>query len=304
MALFKIENSTVRKITAKDLDLEKNIQIIFENNLEELLGITFLAHEYSTSFGGRIDSLGIDKDGNPCIIEYKKGQNDNVINQGLSYLYWLLDHRADFEKICSSKNISIEIDWESPRVICIAENYNKFDLDAVNIFTINVELWRYRIYDENILYLEQENFNKIKVPIINNIIKKNHQNEERPNVQKHYSIEHHTDKSNEEIKSLFSILRENIILIDEEVKEDPKKLYLAYKINGTNFADIIFYKNELRITLNIKSGNINDPNSKTTDFTKPKKGHCGNGDYEVKIDDKKDLDYVMSLIKQSYDLNK
>ena len=93
-------------------------------------------------------------------------------------------------------------------------------------------------------------------------------------------------------------------MIDEEVKEDPKKLYLAYKINGTNFADIIFYKNELRITLNIKSGNINDPNSKTTDFTKPKKGHWGNGDYEVKIDDKKDLDYVMSLIKQSYDLNK
>lgn len=303
MALFKIENLTVKKITAKELDLEKNIQLLFENNMEELLGITFLEHEYSTSFGGRIDSLGIDKYGSPCIFEYKKGQNDNVINQGLSYLYWLLDHKAEFEKICGDKKINIDIDWDSPRVICVAESYNKFDLDAVNIFTISVELWRYIIYDDNILYLEQENFQKIKVPL-NNIIKKNKQDEEVRYIQKKYSIEHHTDKSSNKIKDLFSILRENIILIDEEVKEDSKKLYLAYKINGTNFSDIIFYKNELRITLNIKSGNINDPQNKTTDFTKPKKGHWGNGDYEVKIDDKKDLDYVIFLIKQSYNLNK
>lgn len=303
MALFKIENSTVKKITAKELDLEKNIQSLFENNMEELLGITFLEHEYSTSFGGRIDSLGIDKDGSPCILEYKKGQNENVINQGLSYLYWLLDHKAEYEKICSDKKINIGIDWDSPRVICIAESYNKFDLDAVNIFTISVELWRYRIYDENILYLEQENFQKIKVPL-NNIIKKSKQDEDARYIQKKYSIEHHTDKSSDEIKTLFSILRENIILIDEEVKEDSKKLYLAYKINGTNFADIIFYKNELRITLNIKSGNIDDPQNKTTDFTNPKKGHWGNGDYEIKIDDKNDLDYIIFLIKQSYNLNK
>lgn len=82
MALFKINGSAVKKITAKDLDLERNLQELFETNLEEILSIIFLAHEYSTSFGGRIDTLGIDKNGSPCIIEYKKNQNDNVINQG------------------------------------------------------------------------------------------------------------------------------------------------------------------------------------------------------------------------------
>ena len=51
----------------------------------------------------RIDSLGIDKNGSPCIIEFKKNQNDNVINQGLSYLRWLLDHKADFEILCQNK---------------------------------------------------------------------------------------------------------------------------------------------------------------------------------------------------------
>jgi len=50
------------------------------------LNIDFLASEYSMSFGGRIDSFGIDKNGSPVIVEYKRNQNDNVINQGLSYL--------------------------------------------------------------------------------------------------------------------------------------------------------------------------------------------------------------------------
>jgi len=103
MALFKINNSVVKKLVARDLDLERNLQVIFEANLEEILNIIFLAHEYSTSFGGRIDTLGIDKNGSPCIIEYKKNQNENVINQGLSYLRWLLDHKADFEILCQNK---------------------------------------------------------------------------------------------------------------------------------------------------------------------------------------------------------
>ena len=152
MALFKINNSVVKKLVARDLDLERNLQVIFEANLEEILNIIFLANEYSTSFGGRIDTLGIDKNGSPCIIEYKKNQNENVINQGLSYLRWLLDHKADFEILCQNNKVDIEIDWDSPRVICIAESYNKFDLDTADILPIKVELLRYRIYDENILY--------------------------------------------------------------------------------------------------------------------------------------------------------
>ena len=142
---LKIKGSVVEKIKAKDLDLEKNLQSLFEQNLEELLNIYFLAHEYSTSFGGRIDTLGIDKNGSPCIIEYKKNQNDNVINQGLSYLRWLLDHKADFEILCQGKKFEIDIDWDSPRVICIAESYSKFDLDTADILPINVELLRYRV---------------------------------------------------------------------------------------------------------------------------------------------------------------
>ena len=72
MALFKINGSAVKKIIANDFDLEKSTRSLFEQNLEEILNIVFLAHEYSTSFGGRIDTLWYRQNGSPCIIEYKK----------------------------------------------------------------------------------------------------------------------------------------------------------------------------------------------------------------------------------------
>jgi len=304
MALFKINGTTVKKITAKDLDLERNLQVLFEANLNELLNIAFLSHEFPTSFGGRIDTLGIDKDGAPCIIEYKKNQNDSVINQGLSYLYWLLDHKADFEKICQNKKIGIEIDWDSPRVICIAESYNKFDLDTVNILPINVELWRYRIYDENILFLEPENFQKVRVSTANIVRKSKHDKEKQQIIQKNYSVDEHLEKAGEDIKSLFFKLREKIISLDTEIKEEPQKHYIAYKLS-TNFADIEVYRNQLKIFINVKSGQLVDHDSIARDMENPKHiGHHGNGDYEVRLESENNLDAVFSLIKQSYDVNK
>jgi len=140
MALFSIQNGSIKKIPSIKVGLERDIQKIFEENLNKILNITFLASEYSTSFGGRIDSLGIDNNGSPIIIEYKRNQNDNVINQRLSYLPWLLDHKANFEVLVQKVKVDVAIDWASPRAICVAESYNKFDLDATDLLPINIEI--------------------------------------------------------------------------------------------------------------------------------------------------------------------
>ncbi len=304
MALFKINGSAIKKLTAKELDLEKRLQELFENNLEEILNIVFLAHEYSTSFGGRIDTLGIDKNGSPCIIEYKKNQNDNVINQGLSYLRWLLDHRADFEILCQSKKVDIEIDWDSPRVICIAESYNKFDLDTADILPINIELLRYRIYDEDILYLEPENYQKVRIST-SGIVKKSNQGKEKAErLQKTYSINDHLAGIDKETVVLFQTLREKVLSIDQNITEEAKAKYIAYK-TSTNFTDIVVKQYGLKIFLNVKSGQLNDPQKLARDLTQPKPiGHWGNGDYEVKLEKESELEAIFELIKQSYDLNK
>ncbi len=303
MALFKIEGKVVKRLNARGLDLERELQLLFEANLEEVLYITFLAHEYATSFGGRIDTLGIDKHGSPCIIEYKKKQNNNVINQGLAYLRWLLDHKADFGVLCRSKKVDVEIDWDSPRVICVAESYNKFDLDVADLLPINIELFRYRIYSDDILYLEPERYQNVRT---SSQIGETSRVEKRQteSLQKNYSVEYHLRKADVNIKTLFFKLREQILELDEKIKEEPKKLYIAYKLS-TNFVDVEIRSKDIKIFLNVKSGELQDPNHLARDLTKPKPtGHWGNGDYEVKLNKDSDFITAVELIKQSYNLNK
>jgi len=303
MALFFTQNGTAKKIPPVKVGLEKDVQKIFEKNLEEILDITFLASEYSTSFGGRMDTLGIDHNGSPVIIEYKRGQNDSVINQGLSYLRWLLDHKADFEALTHRLNIAIPIDWASPRVICVAESYNKFDLDTADLLPMDIELLRYRMYENGNLLVEPEVQRKVKISTSEIFEKTEKQKTEFKESIRH-TIEEHLKTASPHTRELFAIIKEKISALDESIIEEPKAHYIAYKLT-TNFVDIVVQRDALKISLNIPSGQLTDPTKIARDLANPKPiGHLGNGDYEVKLDKTEDVDAVMALIKQSYEYNK
>jgi len=304
MALYKIKNLNVTKLSIIELEKEKNIQTLFEQNLLTILNVELLATEYSTSFGGRIDTLGIDKSGSPVIIEYKRNQNENVINQGLSYLKWLLDHKANFEMLCKSKNISLEIDWTSPRVICVAESYNKFDLDTVEILPIKIELLRYRIYEDSVLMVESETQKAIRINTREIFEKGRKEKDISTKLQKEYTLDMHIQLASEEVKELFMELKELITGLDESITEEAKAKYIAYKLT-TNFVDIVIQKNAIKAFLNVPSGKLNDSYNIARDLTKPKQiGHWGNGDYEVLVKNKDELLKLFELIRQSYNYNK
>ncbi len=304
MPIFKITNSKVEKLTVIDLGKERDIQRLCEQNLQTVLNVDFLATEYSTSSHGRIDTLGIDKDGAPVIIEYKRNQNDSVINQGLSYLKWLLDHKANFEALCKNKGINIETDWNSPRVICIAESYNKFDLDTAEFLPIKIELFKYRIYEENILYLESDTQRTVKISTTK-IFEEGKKEKETPiKLQKDYTLDNHLQLASPEIKELFFGLKDKITSLDDSIVEEAKAKYIAYKLT-TNFVDIVLQKNKIKAFLNMPSGKLEDPYKIARDLTKPEPiGHWGNGDYEVVVKNKEESDKLFELIKQSYHYNK
>lgn len=98
MPIFQIDNNKIKQLKTSSFSNEKELQVVFENNLEEIFGIKFIASEFSTGekHGDRIDTLGLDENNSAVIIEYKWGENNNVINQGLFYLDWLVDHKGDF----------------------------------------------------------------------------------------------------------------------------------------------------------------------------------------------------------------
>ena len=164
--LFKINNE-VQELKSQSVTIEKELQVLIEKNMYEFFGVRFLKTEYPID-GGRMDSIGIDENNCPVIFEYKRSTNENVINQGLFYLNWLLEHKANFNLLVIDKlglEASKNIDWTMPRVICIAGDFNKYDEEAIKQINRNVSLFRYKKYGNELLLFEQLNNN-------NNIYKK------------------------------------------------------------------------------------------------------------------------------------
>ena len=114
-------------------------------------------------------------------------------------------------------------------------------------------------------------------------------------VQK-YSLE--TYDVNAFTRILFESLDKRIINLSPAVKKEYKKLYVAYKLD-TNFVDIVFQKQRLRISVNMKFSEINDPNGICKDITDL--GRWGNGDVELFMEHQDELDQIMEIVKQSFD---
>lgn len=143
LKLFRTQGDALVELEGSSAPLERGLQTLFERNLETLLGVRFLASEFVTTHGGRMDTLGIDENGYPVIIEYKRERSENIINQGLFYLDWLVDHRGDFELLVRDrygKEAARQIEWGAPRLICIAADFTKYDIHAVKQMGRNIEL--------------------------------------------------------------------------------------------------------------------------------------------------------------------
>lgn len=160
---------TVKEIISTSVHLEKELQNLIEKNMEIFFNIKFLKSEYIIN-DGRMDSIGIDENYSPVIFEYKRSSNENVINQGLYYLDLLLDHKADFTLLVLNvlgKETADKIDWSVPCVICIANDFTKYDIHAVNQMQRNIKLVKYRKYITGQILFEHLNAPKLKINNLN-----------------------------------------------------------------------------------------------------------------------------------------
>mgnify|MGYP006418480891 CR=1 FL=1 len=150
---------------------------------------------------------------------------------------------------------------------------------AKSLSELSVQIWEYP-------ELDQETLNKYK-------------SLEKSKPDKIYFMKDHihlADDSN--MRPLYDELRKRILNLDSSVKEEILKLYIAYKTT-TNFVDIVPQKSKLRLSLNLKYDEINDPQNICKDVTD--KGRWGNGDVEVGISSFEQIDYALFLIKQAFE---
>ncbi|WP_216636601.1 hypothetical protein [Endozoicomonas ascidiicola] len=93
--LFRFKDKTVSELAGYSAKLEKDLQTLIEGNMEAFLGIRFMETEYTTgkSHKGRIDTLGLDENHCPVIVEYKRHSNDNDYQSGAFFIligYWII----------------------------------------------------------------------------------------------------------------------------------------------------------------------------------------------------------------------
>jgi predicted transport protein len=297
MPIFHNIDGKLKKLGLLSLDKEKALQKLIEENLFEVLDMRILASEYQTTHGGRIDTLAVDSDGAPVIIEYKRSRNDNVINQALSYLKWLKAQKVEFFQMLVQKKLKlekeIEIDWNNPRVICIAESYSKFDIDTLEVVPLRLELYKFHYYENNIFSLEKVNGEDEKPQYVQQL-NANTPTEKTIKEVKEINLDAHLNKGLPIVKELFSILESRIFLLDESIDIKINNNYIAFKVSKI-FAEVHIQKS--KILLYLRPVSFNDPENR---IDKIPDSYNWSLNQRIYINNEADIDYVMPLIEQSY----
>lgn len=298
--LFSIHNQSAKELEGQAIAIEKSLQYTIEKNLEVFLGIRFLATEYSTGkkHAGRIDTLGIDENNSPVIIEYKRSTNENVINQGLFYLDWLMDHKAEFELMVLKRygsKVSDSIEWSSPRLLCIAGGFTKYDEHAVQQINRNIELYQYKHFDEGILLLDLVNATTAQTTFENG-----NQNGKSGKNSKTKTVTQNLEAADIVLTRRFEVLEAFVESLGDDIQKKVLKNYIAYK-RIKNFICIEVHPNsqDLRLYLKVNPSKINLEKGFSRDVTNI--GHWGTGDLELTINSDEDLEKAKPYITQSYD---
>ena len=293
--LFNI-NGKVKEYQSGNVTLEKELQTVIENNMETFFGVTFLASEYKTTDGGRMDSIGIDENHCPVIFEYKRSMKENVINQGLFYLNWLLDHKDSFKVLVIEKlglKEADKIDWTMPRVVCIAGDFTKYDESAIKQMNRNVSLIRYKKFGSDLLMFEHINEN-VATAI--------------PDTDTQTTTAKSTDKTfdeqlkaaDESVKTLYQDLTNYILSLGDDVSETHLKLYAAFK-KIRNIVTVVALKKKLILNLPIDVTSVTFEPGFSRDVTNI--GHWGCGAVELHLQNAADFEKAKPLIDRAYNEN-
>jgi len=297
MPLYKVTSDRMNPLKTQTFEKETELQSLVEKNIEVLLALKHIKSEFSLH-GYRIDSVAFDEENNSfAIIEYKKGENYAVSDQGLTYLNLMLTYKKDFEMLLLDVlNRRVRIDWSQSKVIFISNNFNEYQIGATGFRDLPIELWKYTRFDGNLFEFEE-----IKSPSREESISslKTRKTFERVGKEiKTYTLEDHLQKSNEDIREIYHSIRNRILNMDNQVKENIKKKYIAFRTTR-NFVSIILQKNILIMYLDIDFDKLNDPQKIAQDYSR--KGHWGTGDTKLEAKSELEIPYAMNLIKQSYD---
>lgn len=306
--LFKLHGGNVLEVPGSAMQVEKSLQTLIEANLESFLGVRFLATEHSTGpvHGGRIDTLGIDEDGCPVIIEFKRALNENVVSQGLYYLDWLMDHKKEFQWLTMEAlgpEVAKTVDWSAPRLLCIAGDFTRYDEHAVKQINRNIELLRYRRFGDDLLMLELVHAPKtarITSTASSPVPSAQPADAQTTDPYTSQRIAYRVQNSPPDIKDLYQAVSDYLTSLGDDVQVKELKNYVAFK-RIKNFVCLEVYPQARVVTayLKVDPSTVPTENGFSRDVTQI--GHFGTGDLELSMRSMDDFAKAQPLLQRAYE---
>lgn len=300
MQLFNIKHDKLNSIDEQPFKLEKDIQNLFEKNLQTISNLKFVKSEFAVK-DYRIDTLAYDMEANAfVIIEYKKSSNLSVIDQGVTYLNLMLEYKANFiieyNESCKENLKRNQIDWSQSRIIFVAPAFTEYQKQSTNFKDLPIELWEIKKFENNLISINPVKKSK-SAPTISNVQK--NKNSTLAKVTREivvYDEAYHLKDHCDDVLELYDSFKNAILTLSPDLEITPQKLYIAFKRGKNNIVSIHLQNQSLKMWINAKKGFLDDLKNITKDVSQL--GHWGTGDYEIIVSDSKYLEYIMSLIKQ------
>jgi predicted transport protein len=303
MPLFKIEDKKLVQLKSKNIDLERDIQKLTEENLQEIFGLKFIKSE-ATIQNYRFDTVAFDESSDSfVIIEYKKDKNISVIDQAFAYLSTVLNNKAELVYLYqqkTNKNIKKEaVDWSQTKIILIADSFTTYQESAIAFKNLPLELYEVKLYEGGILSYSQVKSSLAKNATLTSF-KPSKEVEAVLKEVKEYSLE---DQFGDWMQSrkLFDALKNEMSSLGN-IRERITKYYIAYSKEDTtkSFVEVVTQKKGLKLYLRPKINQLKSPHLQLVDCQEV--GHWTNGNTVFSISKQEDIPYALDLIKQSYDL--
>ena len=301
MQIFKNNKQTLSTLREIPFKLERDIQNLFEQNIELLSNLKLVKSEFSIK-SNRIDTLAFDRESNAfVIIEYKRAQNYSVVDQGVSYLNLMLEYRADFiveyNEVHGESLKRNDVDWSQSRIMFVSPSFTDFQKQSTNFKDFGIELWEIKQFENDIITINQIKKSK-SAPSIGQMQKGDSSGISKLAKEiKPYSEEDHLQGKSDATVELYETYKNAILNLGADIDIKPQKMVVGFTHKEKVFADVLVLKSELKFWINLKIGNLNDPKLLARDVSNV--GHWGNGDYEIKVSDTTNLEYIMSLVKQA-----
>lgn len=296
--LFRFSGDDSLELIPRLAQMERNLQYLVEKHLSCFLGLRFLAHEHRLGRlqRGSIDTLALDENNCPVIIEYKRHNNENIITQGLYYLNWLLDHQGDFVALVNrvlGAESGTAIEFGASRVLCIASDFSRYDEDAILQIDRNIELIRYRFFGQDMLLLEMLN---TSLAMLGGDLSRGKE-EENVSIGMSGALQARVRSMEPEVEAIYLELLNFAENLGDDVSIRFLKHYIALA-RLKNFTCIQPGRSMLKLWLYLDPGQVSLEPGFSRDVTHI--GHHSAGNLELDIRDHDSLRKAQPLIEMAY----